>query len=549
MMPRASVGLSRPQRAAALVLIGIGLAIQMWLVPHRWINPDEGAHLMDAQLAMHGLIPEVDFGSRQPAYVYAYVPFLALFGQRYAAGRLMPVLATWLAALVLYGLGKRLWNATAGLLAALLYALTPSILINAPVAKTEPLAILVLCGSMYGLVTHLQRGGWWPLFVSGALLGVGYYVRESTLAGVPAALLLIAWMGRREGARRLAQRLIVFALGYVAVCALVIALYARHLPLEQVMLNPGLSPVARVMKVFGVALGSGGQGAPAHQMFGGGHSSDQPWVTTMRNLKNVLRLNLHFFFGAVMAAAFWVMSGRARASRAVLHDAPRTLGFHVGFAWAGCIAALYAYHILTRGFFQFYIREILAPLALLTGAVLAYSVMQIRHALSERETRLRLKDRRVWGAIMAVAGIVGAGAVGIPYGARVLGPAYDCIWSPETVSRVVEVVRAQTGPTDEVLSGAVIWEFEAGRRPFANISHPLGFEGGLREHARAGILERLRTHPPRLIILDGYTEKTYLRHVPDLGRLMAGSYDFVEEVSGSKYPVKIYAWRPAALGP
>jgi len=42
-----------------LIFLALGLA----LLPLRWINPDEGAHLMDAKLLMEGLMPAVDFDS------------------------------------------------------------------------------------------------------------------------------------------------------------------------------------------------------------------------------------------------------------------------------------------------------------------------------------------------------------------------------------------------------------------------------------------------------------------------------------------------------
>ena len=63
-------------------ILFISLLIRLWLLDKRWINPDEGAHLMDAALALDGMIPKVDFGSRQPLYTYALAGFLKLFGAR-----------------------------------------------------------------------------------------------------------------------------------------------------------------------------------------------------------------------------------------------------------------------------------------------------------------------------------------------------------------------------------------------------------------------------------------------------------------------------------
>jgi len=63
-----------------LVVLFASLSVRVWLLDKRWINPDEGAHLMDAVLALDGMIPSVDFHSRQPLYVYANAATLKLLG-------------------------------------------------------------------------------------------------------------------------------------------------------------------------------------------------------------------------------------------------------------------------------------------------------------------------------------------------------------------------------------------------------------------------------------------------------------------------------------
>ena len=48
-----------------LVVCVVSLSIRLWLLDKRWINPDEGPHLMDAVLVLDGKIPRVDFDSRE----------------------------------------------------------------------------------------------------------------------------------------------------------------------------------------------------------------------------------------------------------------------------------------------------------------------------------------------------------------------------------------------------------------------------------------------------------------------------------------------------
>jgi len=64
------------KRYAILILVAlISVALRLWLLDQRWVNPDEGAHLMDAVLANEGKIPLVDFESRQPVYTYMIATF------------------------------------------------------------------------------------------------------------------------------------------------------------------------------------------------------------------------------------------------------------------------------------------------------------------------------------------------------------------------------------------------------------------------------------------------------------------------------------------
>ena len=74
---------STEARKGYLILLAVfvlSLSVRIWLLDKRWITPDEGAHLMDAVLALDGKIPEIDFASRQPFYVYANGDLVAKSG-------------------------------------------------------------------------------------------------------------------------------------------------------------------------------------------------------------------------------------------------------------------------------------------------------------------------------------------------------------------------------------------------------------------------------------------------------------------------------------
>lgn len=621
-----------PSRSAGRLVIALvlgWLALQGWLVGTHWINADEGAHLMDAQLAMQGLIPEVDFHARQPLYVYAYVPFLALFGGGFVAGRLMPVLATALTAWMLFLIGRRLWSRAVGAGAALLFLYTPTIFVNAAVVKTEPLVILLTCLGLYGVAAHLQGGRRWPLILAGASLGAGYYVRESSLAGVLAAGLLMLWAWR-DGIRALARRLGLFGLGYGAVVAGVLLAYARRLPVSELFSRGSLSPLAAVSTSLGHILGWMPR---AEAAAGPVRQSSQWWFETVDRLLDATRLNLHLLAGVAAAAALWWG----------LRKVPGTSrGYRVALVWSVSITALYAYHVLHRGFFQYYFRELIPPMALLTACAVAELLRQMEtpvhhvrrlavivlgsalaawglerfgwkagvplalgalgvigwEAFRATFTSRRVRARYVLGCVAVLAGLLlvrftplaggpypklglplvilgfglvlglarlvaqrwswraagtftGLSAVGtaLILSAAYAGPvatlSYDCDWPPNTVAAVARTVAAHSAPQDEVLSGAVIWELEAGRRPFQRISHPLGFMEGMSAEERRSIAEGLVAHPPRVIVMDQYTQWTYGRYLP-LEPLLASSYRLVGEFTDARWPVRVYARRGEA---
>src|ERR1051325_3806462 len=104
----------------------------------------------------------------------------------------------------------------------------------------------------------------------------------------------------------------------------------------------------------------------------------------------------------------------------------------------------------------------------------------------------------------------GSALVAYDYSGHRIGLAYYCVWPRSVLAEVTRRVRSGTRPGDEVLSGGVIWDFEAGRHPFLDISHPLSYLDGLRVEERSVIEQGLASHAPRMIVLDGYTERTIL---------------------------------------
>jgi hypothetical protein len=62
----------------------------------------------------------------------------------------------------------------------------------------------------------------------------------------------------------------------------------------------------------------------------------------------------------------------------------------------------------------------------------------------------------------------------------------------------------------------------------------------LPENEKEDLRLALATRPPKVIILDGYTEKTYFRQVPSIRELLQARYELATTVEPANYPVLIY---------
>src|SRR5207249_6749931 len=199
-----------------LVVCVMSLSIRLWLLDKRWINPDEGPHLMDAVLVLDGKIPQVDFNSRELIYVYSIAGFLKLFGTSYISGRLLPMTCSLLVGMVVFLLATELFDRKVGLLSSVTYWMLPLEVTQSVVVKTEPLVSLLTCLAFYGVARFSLHGqGSW-LIVAGMFSALAFYPRPSALI-IPVAVsaFIVLFHGRRV--REVADRLGLFLAGYGAV--------------------------------------------------------------------------------------------------------------------------------------------------------------------------------------------------------------------------------------------------------------------------------------------------------------------------------------------
>lgn len=342
----------------AMILLA-GLAIRLLLLQVRWINPDEGAHLLDARLLLDGQWPVADFGSRQPFYVLLIAAFLKVFGVTLWAGRLMPLLSSLGVVKVLYFFGKKWFDSKTGLTSALIYALLPLVVIWSTIVKTEQLAIFLGLSSMFLLLEGLNKRAL-LLFLSGVLAALAFYVRQPTLY-LPMAAVLFLLISKKNWFRNI----ILYALGYLLVTAVIFLLYLPKMGIQDILfsqLNPLNLIWSRLMHLFGWL--------PAEYSIvdnAGFRVLDQGVSYTLNAWYHALAFSLFIVFGAislVFSKRFEKGSRQREASTLFL-------------CWIGFAVLLYFYQTASRGFYSQYFTEALPPLILLASVFIVDAVEKI----------------------------------------------------------------------------------------------------------------------------------------------------------------------------
>ena len=351
------------QRHAAWIfaaLFALGLVLRGALLPVRWINPDEGPHLMDARLLLEGQVPVADYGSRQPFYVLTLASSLKVFGAHLLSGRLVPFLCNLLTALLIFWFGTRLAGPAAGAIAGSLWLFAPLSVIWSTVVKTEPLAILLGALSMTFVWRASAHETRWQWVLAGLFAALAYYVRQATLYLPVAVVLFLVWNDWGSWGRLL-RALALYVLGFVAVVALAFALYVPKMGLAATLASQ-IDPANIVLDRLGRLLGLAALRSPtaAHSLRSLGQSADM----TIHYLREAANLSA-FLLPAWVAATATALSSRMRSRLPGINA--DISGLRLLVSWSFAVVLLYAYHVSSRGFFTQYATELYVPLILLTA--------------------------------------------------------------------------------------------------------------------------------------------------------------------------------------
>jgi 4-amino-4-deoxy-L-arabinose transferase-like glycosyltransferase len=189
----------------AVIVFGLVLAIRIRLlgIP---LERDEGEYAYAGQLMLQGIPPyKLAYNMKFPGTYAAYAVIMSIFGQTIVAIHLGLLLINAVTIVLIFLLGRRLMNETAGLVAAASYAvlsLSPSVLGFA--AHAAHFVMLPVLGGMLLLLDQRARAPFGGLFVSGLLFGLAVVMKQPGIFFVIFAVIYLitrevrSWPNRKE---------------------------------------------------------------------------------------------------------------------------------------------------------------------------------------------------------------------------------------------------------------------------------------------------------------------------------------------------------------
>ena len=179
-------GISKPDRiykvawiilAVAVFVLILGIRIRLLGIP---LSRDEGEYAYAGQLMLQGVPPyKLAYNMKFPGTYAAYAMIMSIFGQTVTGIHVGLLLINAATITLIFFLGRRLLNWTAGLAAAASYAVlsvAPAVLGFA--GHAEHFVMLPTLGGALLLFNQSDQQGFRRLFASGLLFGLGLLMKQ-----------------------------------------------------------------------------------------------------------------------------------------------------------------------------------------------------------------------------------------------------------------------------------------------------------------------------------------------------------------------------------
>jgi 4-amino-4-deoxy-L-arabinose transferase-like glycosyltransferase len=206
MAPSGTAETSSPARRSYLPLLVVSLVVifvaavryRMLSVP---LDRDEGEYAYSAQLILRGLPPWVySYSMKLPGTACMYALFLLLFGQTREGIHLGFLLTNAASIFLMFGLGRKLSGAFAGVAAAAAFALLTldKGVLGFHAEATHFVVFFAICGLLL-LLSAIEDRRSKLFFFSGLAFGLAALMKQHGLVFSAFGLLYIAWAGWHEG--------------------------------------------------------------------------------------------------------------------------------------------------------------------------------------------------------------------------------------------------------------------------------------------------------------------------------------------------------------
>ncbi len=196
-------GLERYHWVAALLLVGLGLALRLGSFDEYWVNADEGIYL-NAASGDWARLQDLILTNAHPPLFYLILFGMSVLSDDYVWLRIPSLLCGCLAILAVHLLARRIAGWPAGLFAAGMLAISPAGIMLSQVIRPYSMLLASLSFAIWLLLCELtepqrrQRIGYVLLICSSLLL---HYSAIILLPGIAACILLARVSGQIDGAR------------------------------------------------------------------------------------------------------------------------------------------------------------------------------------------------------------------------------------------------------------------------------------------------------------------------------------------------------------
>jgi Dolichyl-phosphate-mannose-protein mannosyltransferase len=213
--------------AAIAFALVIAIRIRLLGIP---LERDEGEYAYSGQLILQGIPPyKLAYNMKFPGTYVAYALIMSIFGQTIHAIHVGLLLVNAATIALVFLIGRRLVNSTAGVAAAAAYAVlsvSPSVLGLAAHATNfvmlPVLAGILLLLSAQGVTASQPSKQLVRLFISGLLFGIGALMKQPAVLFIPFGAIYVFWKDAQRGipVKAIFLRISMFGIGVIAPIAI-----------------------------------------------------------------------------------------------------------------------------------------------------------------------------------------------------------------------------------------------------------------------------------------------------------------------------------------